>query len=399
MLCKASTWLAAAGITVLASTPAFAISGGEEVPDPSAAPWMVTLAVKGDGPLIKRAMCGGTLISPTRVLTAGHCVDRADPTVVEVNIGASVLSGKSGQVAHVRGIAVHPRYRSIPSPVDPDDTSKSALANDAAIIELSKPVKSVRALPVAHHAPAVGDTVTVLGHGLTEPQSKQNPAPLADVLRRAKMKVIDQHSCNTQLAGVVNGTSALCAKSPHATVCPGDSGGPLLSMGPHGPQVVGIVSFAGEVTGKECGEGAYPGAFADAAQLREWINQPRPVLAPMPSGRPKITGDHKKGGTLTCEVPRWLGKSPDSVEYTWYKMTDDVFIPVSKPEGSSRQLKLNPDLAKTSLQCAVAAKSAGGVTELESVDSKPPTRGAASSTDARIGASTPESARASLRHY
>ncbi|GCB87532.1 hypothetical protein SALB_00183 [Streptomyces noursei] len=48
-----------------------------------AAPWLATLAVKGDGPLVDRASCGGALIAPDRPDTdvRGDVLRRGDLTV------------------------------------------------------------------------------------------------------------------------------------------------------------------------------------------------------------------------------------------------------------------------------------------------------------------------------
>ncbi|MDQ0960734.1 hypothetical protein QFZ66_004612 [Streptomyces sp. B4I13] len=90
----------------------------------------------------------------------------------------------------MRGFAVHPHYRTIPSPSAPHDYEKSGAADDVAVIVLTKPVRGVRPVPVARHAPAVGSHVRVYGHGLTKPPTEKDPNPVGDVLRRADLKVI-----------------------------------------------------------------------------------------------------------------------------------------------------------------------------------------------------------------
>ncbi|MFB6533882.1 hypothetical protein ACFU90_04975 [Streptomyces noursei] len=59
------------------------MSGGTQVPRRGAAPWLATLAVKGDGPLVDRASCGGALIAPDRPDTdvRGDVLRRGDLTV------------------------------------------------------------------------------------------------------------------------------------------------------------------------------------------------------------------------------------------------------------------------------------------------------------------------------
>jgi secreted trypsin-like serine protease len=77
---------------------------------------------------------------------------------------------------------------------------------------------------------------------------------LGDVLQRGDLNVIDDRSCNSQLAGIVDGPSVVCAQAKTTTVCPGDSGGPLVHRTLLGREMVGITSFAGEVLGEKCGQ-------------------------------------------------------------------------------------------------------------------------------------------------
>ncbi|MFF5982976.1 S1 family peptidase [Streptomyces olindensis] len=363
---KTAIWLATLGIAAGTVTPAFAISGGHEVRKPSDAPWMVTISSKDGGSAAERQQCGGVMISPTRAATAGHCLDHGDPTDLEIRVGGGSLS-HPGRLVHMRGFAVHPRYRLIPSPSDPNSFEKSSVAYDVAIIELTKPVKGVRPVPVARHAPAVGSSVRAYGHGWTKPPTEKNPHPVGDVLRSADMKVIGDGTCNTRLAGMAHGESVLCAQAPRAAICAGDSGGPLLKYGRRGPELAGIVSFGGEVAGKECGQSS-PGGFADAAALRAWLTQARPALAPMPAGKLTIKGKRKAGAKLTCQVPRWAGKAPAKITYTWAKSETGedgfkFFVPV---DGATKPtLTLTKDLARRDFVCTVDATSAGGTIQLE----------------------------------
>ncbi|AHH98490.1 S1 family peptidase [Kutzneria albida] len=358
--------LAVTAGVLLGAAPAFAVSGGTQLPDQSAAPWMVTIASAGDRPLEQRELCGGVLIAPDRVATAGHCLDHGDPTHWEVHLGASVLSTNPGTVLPIRGVAIHPGYRLIPSPSDPNSFEKSAVANDVAIIALARPVSGVQPVRVAENPPAEGTAVHAYGHGRTKATDPADPlSSIGDVLRRADLSVISDQRCGAQLGGVVDGGSVVCAQGKD-TICAGDSGGPLVRDTATGPELVGITSFGGEVVGKQCGQDRYPGGFADTAALRSWLTQPDPVLAPMPVGKPTITGSRAVGDTVRCEQPRWAGKAPDSVAYEWARQQtgSDGFVFYTTIKGATApRLAITPDLDGVPVLCVQTASTAGGTIE------------------------------------
>jgi hypothetical protein len=195
---------------------------------------------------------------------------------------------------------------------------------------------------------------------------------LGDVLRRADLAVIGTQSCDDQLGGVVDGASVVCAQSEQM-ICSGDSGGPLVHQTVTGPELVGITSFAGEVVGKNCGDG-YPGGFADAAALKSWLTQPDPVLAPVPAGGVSLSGELQVGGTMTCTPPPWAGPTPDSVDIQWYRSEVgenefEFYLPIKGATGAD--FTITPDLAGRKLLCGATAKSAGGLVELLSDTSAP----------------------------
>jgi hypothetical protein len=355
--------LAAASCAVaLTGTPASAVSGGRPVPDPAAAPWMVTIAFAGDRPLLDRAACGGVLIRPDRVATAAHCLDHGDPARLDVHLGAATLSSQPGRTLTVRGFATHPGYRLIYPPDRPGDFSSAAAADDLGIIQLSRPVLGVRPMPVAGRAPAVGTPVQVYGHGQT------GPTTTGDVLQRGDLRIIGDAACTASLGPVVDAASVVCAQST-ATICAGDSGGPLVHRTPAGPQLVGLASFGGEVVGQTCGQDGAPGGFADAAAQRRWLDQDHPTLAPMNVGEPTIVGTRATGATLTCRPPTWSGRTPDNIEYQWD--TDqvgsdgfDTFVPID--DATAPALTLSAELAAHPALCVITATTAGGTVELYS---------------------------------
>lgn len=349
---------AALVLASLTAVPAFAVSGGQPVTSPATAPWMATIARTGSEPLPQRELCGGVLIAPDRIATASHCLDHGDPTLLEVHVGGGRLATDPGRTVPVRGFATDPGFRLIPSPDNPRDLDDAAAADDAAIIELAHPVWGVPVLPVAKHSPAPGTEVTVFGHG----------QPAVDALQEGRLTVLDDATCDRRMAGTVDAASVLCAQHPGTTICAGDSGGPLVEYTAEGPELVGLASFSGEVTNKQCGQDT-PGGFADAAVLRAFLTQPHPVLAPMPTAEPTITGTKTAGSTITCQPPRWAGHAPASTTYTWDQSEVDpsdgfeFYVPI---DGAPRTatLAVTTKLASHKLLCVLDASTAGGTVEL-----------------------------------
>ncbi|WP_234440630.1 trypsin-like serine protease [Streptomyces rimosus] len=252
------------------------MSGGTQLLRPGAAPWLATLAMKGDGPLLGRASCGGVLIAPDRVLTAAHCLAGGDIRTLEVHLGSSVLSKDPGTVRDIRSATLHPRFEFLPSPADPDRPEWSSAANDLAEIRLSAPVRGVRPLPVAQHRPRPGTPVSVFSHGLTADPATSRPGQdvRGNVLRRGDLTVRNHQQCAAQTPAVVDEASVFCARDVRAeetgrtpaAMCYGDSGSPLVTWGRRGrPELVGIFSFAGETAGKACLPA--DAAFADVPAL------------------------------------------------------------------------------------------------------------------------------------
>ena len=199
--------------------------------------------------------CGGTLVTPTKVVTAGHCVDGRGATDLRVVGGRTDLRTDEGEVRRVSDVWLHPRY--------------DFLTYDAAVLTLARPLP-YRTLPLAQPGDdalyANGRSATVLGWGRT---ASGGPSP---VLRRATLVQAGLPRCDPYTLEDDRRWLKVCglpAAGTSASVCPGDSGGPLVVAG----RLVGIVSSGN----KYCDEQGVVSVFTRVNHLAALREAARPL--------------------------------------------------------------------------------------------------------------------------
>ncbi len=131
----ARTSLLALLCTLIAAAPAGAVVGGEPVA-PESVPWLADVGG-----------CGGMLVAPDRVLTAGHCVMNAPLDHI-----AGVLVGTEQR--HGTRFAMHPGWRHA--------NGEHNVLDDVAIVQLDAPETTVA--PVRLGA-TPGAEAWILGRG------------------------------------------------------------------------------------------------------------------------------------------------------------------------------------------------------------------------------------------
>lgn len=232
---------------------ASAVVGGNAVRT-GAYPFVVAVG-DGEGP-----MCGGTLIAPSVVLTAAHCVAGlvGQPGQVQVLAGSTRISADlaeeaaAGHLVQVTAVYVHPKF------------SPRSMHYDAALLILARPVSGVRTLSLATSSPLAGSTVSAAGWGETRQGGPTSPGHL----RSVSLKVGTTQACRrgNAVLGDYFAPSMLCAGNPGRDTCSGDSGGPLVGQSDGHLALVGITSF-----GVGCARSGHPGVYTRAAAIRGWV--------------------------------------------------------------------------------------------------------------------------------
>lgn len=234
--------LALAAVLPIGPTGASAVVS----PDPQervasgAAPWMVALSDESGN-----QFCGGTLVRPTKVVTAAHCAvepfsgRRRQPGSVAVIIGRPDLRTSDGMADEVGAVWVHPGFRGV------------GRGDDVAVLTLSTPVTQPTLPIVAAHNEQPyrpGTPGKVYGWGRTSERDPQSP-----VLRSVDVPVSPDSTC-AKAFREFEPAKMFCAGVPEGgrDACAGDSGGPFVING----QLAGIVSF-----GSGCGRAGYPGIY------------------------------------------------------------------------------------------------------------------------------------------
>lgn len=242
-------------------------------------PWMAGLSIaSADGEF--ESGCGGSLIAPTWILTAGHCFlndagDEVDATAGErttVTLNTDSLDPMAEGAISVKAkqVIVHPNYA--PNP----ETSANANDFDMALVELETAVEltPVSLMSATGSALPTGTETIVMGWGATGVDADNNTINPSNDLLQAKQKTVSDSSCADVYGGNIT-ENMLCAGAVEeggtTDTCKGDSGGPMVVSTESGMIQVGVVSFGGTETGPVCGDPDAPGVYARVSALNDFI--------------------------------------------------------------------------------------------------------------------------------
>ncbi|XP_014204090.1 trypsin-1-like [Copidosoma floridanum] len=209
--------------------------------------------------------CAGTILQPTWILTAGHCVHAVPPFgnfVVKAGKHNISAHESTEQTAQVQRSIVHEDY---PGNVAP---------NDIALLRLRTPLREnqyVRRISLPRPDVLPTGRLELSGWGSV---SLTSGPVYPDILQKVNLTVVDLATCRRMIERLTGSAplanSNLCTGplTGGISACSGDSGGPLIKNNGTRKEIVGVVSW-GIVP---CGTRNAPSVFTRVSAYVGWIN-------------------------------------------------------------------------------------------------------------------------------
>jgi len=201
-------------------------------------------------------MCGGSLVAPDRVITAGHCCDGMSAHRLGVTVGEYDRKHQEGSEKDI----------AIKKMILHEDYDSWTINNDICLLHLKEEADfsddniGPISLPEEMEEYEAGTECQVTGWGTTS-----EGGHLANKLQKVTVPIVSDAACRDAYGESEIVDSMMCAGFDEGgkDSCQGDSGGPFMC----GNQLSGIVSW-----GYGCAEAGYPGVYTQTSYFIQWIN-------------------------------------------------------------------------------------------------------------------------------
>jgi len=195
-------------------------------------------------------ICGASLFSATRAVTAAHCIGSAASSY-------SVLGGTTDRTITNCGTCAlrtcnlatrHPNYNG----------NANGYPNDVAVLGFSSIATNanINYITLASSGDFAGASCVISGWGLT-----QAGGSVPTILQQATFTVLTNAACSNTWGTSIN-AGHICISAPSASACNGDSGGPLVCSS----QLAGATSW-----GQSSCSPSYPSVYTRITYFRSWI--------------------------------------------------------------------------------------------------------------------------------
>jgi secreted trypsin-like serine protease len=231
------------------------IVGGKDV-EPLEFPFAVNLRITTSSG--KKFLCGGTVLTPTFILTAVHCIKYDGLNSIIVSAGSADRGTENEQAQHIAvAEAITENY------------DATVMKNDVAILKLASELKYNDAIqPIclaSGNEQYSNQPATVIGWGKTAHDGKTS-----GMLQKLEVQIPSNQECVEKGAtSVTESNICIVVRDRAAGVCFGDSGGPLVTKQGDKFVQIGVASY---IIGT-CGSQNIPSVYARISSFTPWIEK------------------------------------------------------------------------------------------------------------------------------